>query len=29
MAFVKPKVNEIKADISNISIYLRSTKKFG
>lgn len=29
MAFKKPQVNKIIADISNISIYLRSTKKFG
>lgn len=29
MAFVKPQINTIKADIANISIYLRSTKKFG
>lgn len=29
MAFVKPKINTIKADIKNISIYLRSVKKFG
>lgn len=29
MAFKKPKVNRITADISNVSIYLRSTKKFG
>lgn len=29
MAFKKPKVNKITADIGNISIYLRSTKKFG
>lgn len=29
MAFIKPKVNKITADIGNISIYLRSTKKFG
>ena len=29
MAFKKPKVNKITADIANISIYLRSTKKFG
>lgn len=29
MAFVKPTVTKIAADISNLSIYLRSTKKFG
>lgn len=29
MAFKKPQVNEIKPDIKNLSIYLRSTKKFG
>ena len=29
MAFVKPKVKKIDADISNLSIYLRSVKKFG
>jgi len=29
MAFVKPTVTKITADISNLSIYLRSTKKFG
>ena len=29
MAVKKPQVNKIVADISNISIYLRSTKKFG
>lgn len=29
MALKKPKVNKITADIGNISIYLRSTKKFG
>ena len=29
MAVKKPKVNKITADIANISIYLRSTKKFG
>ena len=29
MAFKKPVVNRITADIANISIYLRSTKKFG
>lgn len=29
MAFKKPTVNTIKADIKNISIYLRSTKKWG
>ena len=29
MAFKKPVVNRITADIGNISIYLRSTKKFG
>ena len=29
MAFVKPQINTIKSDIANISIYLRSTKKFG
>lgn len=29
MAFKKPVVNKISADIANISIYLRSTKKFG
>ena len=29
MAYKKPKVNKITADIGNISIYLRSTKKFG
>lgn len=29
MAFKKPKVNRITADISTVSIYLRSTKKFG
>ena len=29
MAFKKPKVNKITADISTVSIYLRSTKKWG
>lgn len=29
MAFQKPKINTIKADIKNATIYLRSTKKFG
>lgn len=29
MAFKKPVVNKIMADIANISVYLRSTKKFG
>ena len=29
MAFQKPKINTIKPDIKNLSIYLRSTKKFG
>lgn len=29
MAFKKPQINVIKADIKNLSIYLRSTKKFG
>ncbi len=29
MAFTKPKINTIQADIKNLSIYLRSTKKFG
>lgn len=29
MAFVKPVINTIKADIKNVSIYLRSVKKFG
>lgn len=29
MAFKKPTVNTIKADIKNVSIYLRSTKKWG
>lgn len=29
MAFKKPEVNVIKPDIKNLSIYLRSTKKFG
>lgn len=29
MAFKKPTVNTIKADIKNLSIYLRSTKKWG
>jgi hypothetical protein len=29
MAFIKPTINTIKADIKNISIYLRSVKKFG
>ena len=29
MAFVKPTVTKVTADISNLSIYLRSTKKFG
>ena len=29
MAFVKPKINTIKPDIKNVSIYLRSVKKFG
>ena len=29
MAFKKPKVNKITADISTVSIYLRSVKKFG
>ena len=29
MAFVKPTINTIKSDIKNVSIYLRSVKKFG
>ncbi len=29
MAWKKPEINVIKADIKNLSIYLRSTKKFG
>lgn len=29
MAFVKPSINKIQADIAQLSIYLRSTKKFG
>ncbi len=29
MAFVKPQINVIKPDIKNVSIYLRSVKKFG
>jgi hypothetical protein len=29
MAFVKPQINMIKPDIKNVSIYLRSVKKFG
>ena len=29
MAFQKPQINSIKPDIKNLSIYLRSTKKFG
>jgi transcriptional/translational regulatory protein YebC/TACO1 len=29
MSFKKPTVNTIKADIKNVSIYLRSTKKWG
>ena len=29
MAFMKPQINVIKPDIANLSIYLRSTKKFG
>lgn len=29
MAFVKPQINTIKPDIKNVSIYLRSVKKFG
>lgn len=29
MAFTKPKINTIKPDIKNVSIYLRSVKKFG
>lgn len=29
MAFVKPTINKIEADIAKLSIYLRSTKKFG
>lgn len=29
MALQKPKINTIKADIKNLSIYLRSTKKWG
>lgn len=29
MAFIKPQINVIKPDIKNLSIYLRSTKKFG
>ena len=29
MAFVKPRINTIKPDIKNVSIYLRSVKKFG
>lgn len=29
MAFVKPSVKEVVADIKEVSIYLRSTKKFG
>ena len=29
MAFKKPQINTIKPDIKNVSIYLRSVKKFG
>lgn len=29
MAFVKPTINTIQSDIKNVSIYLRSVKKFG
>ena len=29
MAFQKPQINTIKPDIKNLSLYLRSTKKFG
>ena len=29
MAFVKPTINTLRADIKNVSIYLRSVKKFG
>ena len=29
MAFAKPSINKIQADIAQLSIYLRSTKKFG
>lgn len=29
MVFKKPTVNKIKSDISNVSIYIRSTRKFG
>ena len=29
MAFVKPQINIIKPNIKNVSIYLRSVKKFG
>ena len=29
MAFTKPKINTIKPDIKNVSIYIRSVKKFG
>jgi hypothetical protein len=29
MAFVKPTINTIKSDIKNVSVYLRSVKKFG
>ena len=29
MAFVKPQINTIKPDIAKLSIYIRSTKKFG
>ena len=29
MAFKKPVINTIKPDIKNVSIYLRSVKKFG
>ena len=29
MAFKKPEINKIEADIAKLSIYLRSTKKFG
>lgn len=29
MAFVKPQINTIKPDMKNVSVYLRSVKKFG
>lgn len=29
MAFIKPQITEVKTDIQSLSIYLRSTKKFG